>query len=79
MLFQSLGVQLAAIWALLSAGGIGIGLAKDPAQELFAYLMILLDNRSPLVNSSTLVQPGQPWNALVFAPPICAVSVEKSW
>ncbi len=44
VLFQSLGVQLAAIWALLSAGGIGIGLAlKDPAQELFAYLMILLD------------------------------------
>ena len=27
VLFQSLGVQLAAIWALLSAGGIGIGLA----------------------------------------------------
>ena len=44
VLFQSLGVQLAAIWALLSAGGIGIGLAlKEPAQELFAYLMILLD------------------------------------
>ena len=44
VLFQSLGVQLAAIWALLSAGGIGIGLAlKDPAQELFAYLKILLD------------------------------------
>ena len=44
VLFQSLGVKLAAIWALLSAGGIGIGLAlKDPAQELFAYLMILLD------------------------------------
>ena len=32
------------IWGLLSAGGIGIGLAlKEPAQELFAYLMILLD------------------------------------
>ena len=44
VLFQSLGVQLAAIWALLSAGGIGVGLAlKEPAQELFAYLMILLD------------------------------------
>ena len=41
---QSLGMQLAAIWALLSAGGIGIGLAlKDPAMELFAYFMILLD------------------------------------
>ena len=44
VLFQSLGVQLAAIWALLSAGGIGIGLAlKYPAQELLAYLMLLLD------------------------------------
>ena len=44
VLFQSLGVKLAAIWALLSAGGIGIGLAlKEPAQALFAYLMILLD------------------------------------
>ena len=44
ILFQSHGVQLAAIWALLSAGGIGVGLAlKEPAQELFAYLMILLD------------------------------------
>ena len=44
ILFQSQGVQLAAIWALLSAGGIGVGLAlKEPAQELFAYLMILLD------------------------------------
>ena len=41
---QSLGMQMAAIWALLSAGGIGVGLAlKDPAMELFAYLMILLD------------------------------------
>jgi len=41
---QSLGMPLAAIWALLSAGGIGLGLAlKEPAMELFAYLMILLD------------------------------------
>lgn len=41
---QSLGMKMAAIWALLSAGGIGAGLAlKDPAMELFAYLMILLD------------------------------------
>jgi MscS family membrane protein len=41
---QSLGMKMAAIWALLSAGGIGIGLAlKDPAMELFAYLMILVD------------------------------------
>ncbi|MGC6481999.1 MAG: mechanosensitive ion channel family protein [Synechococcus sp.] len=41
---QSLGFPMAAIWAVLSAGGIGIGLAlKEPAQELFAYLMILID------------------------------------
>jgi len=41
---QSMGVSMGVIWGLLSAGGIGIGLAlKDPAQELFAYLMILLD------------------------------------
>ena len=44
VLLQSLGVQMTVIWGLLSAGGIGIGLAlKEPAQELFAYLMILLD------------------------------------
>ena len=44
VLLQSLGVKMAVIWGLLSAGGIGIGLAlKEPAQELFAYLMILLD------------------------------------
>ncbi|WP_371257707.1 mechanosensitive ion channel family protein [Synechococcus sp. KORDI-52] len=44
VLFQSLGVKMTVIWGLLSAGGIGLGLAlKEPAQELFAYLMILLD------------------------------------
>ena len=44
VLLQSLGVKMTVIWGLLSAGGIGIGLAlKAPAQELFAYLMILLD------------------------------------
>ena len=44
VLLQSLGVKMTLIWGLLSAGGIGIGLAlKEPAQELFAYLMILLD------------------------------------
>ena len=32
---QNIGVQMTAIWALLSAGGIGAGLAlKDPVQEL---------------------------------------------
>ena len=44
VLLQSLGVKMTVIWGLLSAGGIGLGLAlKEPAQELFAYLMILLD------------------------------------
>ena len=44
VLLQSLGVKMTVVWGLLSAGGIGIGLAlKEPAQELFAYLMILLD------------------------------------
>ena len=41
---QNLGVQMAAIWALLSAGGIGAGLAlKEPVQEFFEYITILLD------------------------------------
>lgn len=41
---QNLGVQMAAIWALLSAGGIGAGLAlKQPVQEFFNYLTLLLD------------------------------------
>ena len=44
VLLQSMGVSMGVIWGILSAGGIGIGLAlKEPAQELFAYLMILLD------------------------------------
>jgi len=39
-----MGVQMAAIWALLSAGGIGAGLAlKEPVQEFFEYITILLD------------------------------------
>ena len=41
---QNLGVQMTAVWALLSAGGIGAGLAlKDPVQEFFEYITILLD------------------------------------
>ena len=41
---QNMGVQMAAIWALLSAGGIGAGLAlKEPVQEFFDYITILLD------------------------------------
>ena len=41
---QNIGVPMTAIWALLSAGGIGAGLAlKDPVQEFFEYITILLD------------------------------------
>jgi len=41
---QNIGVKMTAIWALLSAGGIGAGLAlKDPVQEFFEYITILLD------------------------------------
>ena len=41
---QTMGVSMGVVWGILSAGGIGIGLAlKEPAMELFAYLMILLD------------------------------------
>ena len=41
---QNMGVRMAAIWALLSAGGIGAGLAlKEPVQEFFEYIIILLD------------------------------------
>ncbi|WP_320674625.1 mechanosensitive ion channel family protein [Prochlorococcus sp. MIT 1341] len=41
---QNMGVQMAAVWALLSAGGIGAGLAlKEPVQEFFEYITILLD------------------------------------
>tara|TARA_Y100001968_G_C19452242_1_gene769498 strand:- start:2827 stop:3861 length:1035 start_codon:yes stop_codon:yes gene_type:complete len=41
---QNIGVQMTAIWALLSAGGIGAGLAlKEPVQEFFEYITILLD------------------------------------
>lgn len=41
---QNIGVQMAAIWALLSAGGIGAGLAlKQPVSEFFDYITILLD------------------------------------
>tara|TARA_Y100001968_G_scaffold330826_1_gene383700 strand:- start:2304 stop:3353 length:1050 start_codon:yes stop_codon:yes gene_type:complete len=41
---QNMGVQMTALWALLSAGGIGAGLAlKEPVQEFFEYITILLD------------------------------------
>ena len=80
VLLQSLGVKMTVIWGLLSAGGIGIGLAlKEPAQELFAYLMILLDKPSPLGNSSRWAPPQQRWNASGFAPPICAACAANRW
>ena len=38
---QNMGIQMAAIWALLSAGGIGAGLAlKEPVSEFFEYVTI---------------------------------------
>ena len=41
---SSLGVPLGALWALLSAGGIGAGLAlQKPVAEFFEYIYILLD------------------------------------
>jgi len=41
---QSLGAPLGALWALLSAGGIGAGLAlQKPVAEFFEYIYILLD------------------------------------
>ncbi len=44
LFLQNIGVQMTAIWALLSAGGIGAGLAlKEPVQEFFEYITILLD------------------------------------
>ena len=40
IILQSQGVELAVVWGLLSAGGIGLGLAlKEPAQELFLSLI----------------------------------------
>ena len=53
---QNIGVQMAAIWALLSAGGIGAGLAlKEPVSEFFEYITILLDK--PFQNGQ-LIQVG---------------------
>ncbi len=41
---QSLGIPLGALWALLSAGGIGAGLAlQKPVAEFFEYIYILMD------------------------------------
>ena len=58
---QSLGVPLGALWALLSAGGIGAGLAlQKPVAEFFEYIYILLDK--PFRNGDFLhVGDGNTW------------------
>ena len=40
---QNIGVQMTAIWALLSAGDWSRVGFKDPVQEFFEYITILLD------------------------------------
>ncbi len=56
---QNMGVQMTAIWALLSAGGIGAGLAlKEPVQEFFEYITILLDK--PFQNGQ-FINAGEIW------------------
>lgn len=56
---QNIGVQMAAIWALLSAGGIGAGLAlKQPVSEFFDYITILLDK--PFQNGQ-FIHVGDVW------------------
>jgi small-conductance mechanosensitive channel len=56
---QNIGVQMAAIWALLSAGGIGAGLAlREPVAEFFEYVTILLDK--PFV-SGQFINVGDVW------------------
>ncbi len=56
---QNIGVQMAAIWALLSAGGIGAGLAlREPVAEFFEYITILLDK--PFV-SGQFINVGAVW------------------
>ena len=59
---QNIGVQMAAIWALLSAGGIGAGLAlREPVAEFFEYITILLDK--PFV-SGQLINVGDVWGTV---------------
>lgn len=56
---QNIGVQMAAIWALLSAGGIGAGLAlKEPVQQFFEYITILLDKP---FRTGDFIQVGDVW------------------
>jgi len=59
---QNIGVQMAAIWALLSAGGIGAGLAlKEPVSQFFEYITILLDKP---FQPGQLIQVGQSWGTV---------------
>lgn len=59
---QNIGVQMAAIWALLSAGGIGAGLAlKEPVSQFFGYITILLDQP---FQPGQLIQVGQVWGTV---------------
>jgi small-conductance mechanosensitive channel len=59
---QNIGVQMAAIWALLSAGGIGAGLAlKEPVSQFFEYITILLDKP---FQPGQLIQVGQGWGTV---------------
>jgi len=59
---QNIGVQMAAIWALLSAGGIGAGLAlKEPVSQFFEYITILLDKP---FQPGQLIQVGQVWGTV---------------
>ena len=59
---QNIGVQMAAIWALLSAGGIGAGLAlKEPVSQFFEYITILLDKP---FQPGQLIRVGQVWGTV---------------
>jgi MscS family membrane protein len=59
---QNIGVQMAAIWALLSAGGISAGLAlKEPVSQFFEYITILLDKP---FQPGQLIHVGQVWGTV---------------
>ena len=59
---QNIGVQMAALWALLSAGGIGAGLAlKQPVSEFFEYITILLDKP---FQTGQFINVGEVWGTV---------------
>jgi small-conductance mechanosensitive channel len=59
---QNIGVEMAAIWALLSAGGIGAGLAlKEPVSQFFEYITILLDKP---FQPGQLIRVGPVWGTV---------------